>query len=303
MDSIELTDIAAFVAVAEVLSFRKAAQLRGGSASSLSDAVRRLEAAMGTPLMRRTTRSVSLTEAGQQVLLRVRPALAEIWAAADTVKSSLDEPKGTLRLNVPTIAARSFLPSLINRFLANHPSIHLEVVVDDNFSDVLASGFDAGIRYVESLARDMVAIPIGPPRQRFVAAASRSYLLERGVPGHPDELIHHDLIGHRFLSGAVFAWVFEKEGKTIKIRPDGRLISSSIRLQLSAVRAGLGITYLFEEDIGPDIARGEVVPVLSDWWDAFPGPSLYFSGHGPMSNLLRVFVDFVKNEYRERHHV
>ncbi len=294
MPNPDLSDMAHFVAVAEVNSFRKAAQRGGTSASSLSDAIRRLEAAVGAPLLIRTTRSVTLTEAGRQLLERVKPALEEITAAASTAGKSALLPLGTLRLNVPTIAARTFLTSLAVRFLQAHPGIQLEIVADDSFTEILAAGFDAGIRYEESLARDMIAIPIGPKTQHFVAAASPAYLASRGTPRHPDELLEHPLISHRFLSGATYPWTFERKGKTVRIRPAGPLATSQSELQLAAAIAGLGVIYTFEETVRAALASGELVPVLNDWWQSFNGPSLYFPSRRQMTAPLRAFVDFVK---------
>ena len=180
MSSPDLSDLDAFVAVARARSFRGAAGLRGVSASSLSDALRRLEARLGVRLLNRTTRSVTPTEAGERLLERLGPALGEIAGALDAVNSFRDSPTGTLRLNVPSIVARHILPPIACRFLLAHPGITLEVTAEDSFVDVLAGGFDAGIRYEERIERDMIAVPIGPRRQRFVVAAAPSYLAATG---------------------------------------------------------------------------------------------------------------------------
>ena len=182
MASPDLADLDAFAAVARARGFRGAAARRGVSASSLSEAVRRLEARLGVRLLNRSTRSVTPTEAGARLLERLGPALAEVAAALDSVGGTDGSASGTLRLNVPTIVARHVLPPLVGPFLLAHPGIRLEVSADDSFVDVLAAGCDAGIRYEERVERDMIAVPIGPRRQRFVTAAAPAYLAARGAP-------------------------------------------------------------------------------------------------------------------------
>jgi DNA-binding transcriptional LysR family regulator len=191
MRDVPLSDLDAFAGVAELRSFRKAAALRGVSASSLSEAVRRLEASLDTRLFNRTTRSVTPTDAGQRLLERLKPMLVEISGALDEAKSSDASPAGRLRLNVPSIVARLFLPPIVVPFLKAYPGVILEIESRDTFIDVFAAGFDAGVRYDESLDLDMIAVPIGPRRQRFCAAASPDYLARRGVPRHPRDLTDH----------------------------------------------------------------------------------------------------------------
>src|SRR5215470_8100414 len=205
----DLADLDAFTAVARAGGFRAAAAVRSVSASSLSEAVRRLETRLGVRLINRTTRSVTLTEAGERLLQRLAPALGEVGAALDAVNSFRDSPIGTLRLNVPTVVAREVLPSLAVKFLASHPGITMEVTAEDTFIDVVGAGYDAGVRYDERLERDMIAVPIGPRRQRFVTAASPAYLAARGTPRHPRDLLDHSCIRHRFASGVIISWEFE----------------------------------------------------------------------------------------------
>ncbi|WP_248323547.1 MULTISPECIES: LysR family transcriptional regulator [unclassified Caballeronia] len=300
MSEPDLSDLHAYLAVARSRGFRQAALLRGVSASSLSDAIRRLEARLGVRLLNRTTRSVTPTEAGQRLIERLTPAFAEIAGALDAVNVFRDSPTGTLRLNVPTIASREILPSIIPRFLAAHPGISLEVSATDNFIDVLAAGFDAGIRYDESIERDMIAVPIGPRTQRFVAAAAPAYLEAHGEPKHPRELVNHACIGHRFESGVLASWEFKRGGKTVRITPRGPLATTSIELSRSAALAGLGLTYTFEEFVRAEIERGTLVPVLKPWWQSFPGPSLYYPSRAHMPGPLRAFVDFLRAENASR---
>lgn len=292
----DLADLDAFVAVARARSFRGAAALRGVSASALSEALRRLEARLGVRLLNRTTRSVTATEAGEALLDRITPVFGEIRAALDGINSFRDSPRGTLRLNVPTMVARRILPPIVNRFLAAHPGIVLEVVAEDTFIDVLAAGFDAGIRYDERLERDMIAVPIGPRRQRFIAAAAPSYLAVHGAPAHPRDVLDHACVRHRFASGVLATWEFERDGELIRVNPSGPLIASAMELEIAAAVAGLGLIYGFGEVIMPEIKSGALVPILEDWWQSFSGPFLYYPSRTLMPAPLRAFVDFVKAE-------
>ena len=294
MSSPDLSDLDAFVAVARARSFRGAAGLRSVSASSLSDALRRLEARLGVRLLNRTTRSVTPTEAGERLLERLGPALGEIAGALDAVNSIRDSPAGTLRLNVPSIVARHILPPIACRFLLAHPGVTLEVVAEDSFVDMLAEGFDAGIRYEERIERDMIAVPIGPRRQRFVIAAAPSYLAARGRPREPRDLLDHACIRHRFPSGRVAPWEFERDGQVIRISPEGPLIATSIEMEIAAAVAGLGVMAMFEEALRPALDSGALVPVMEEWWQGFSGPFLYYPSRTHMPAPLRAFVDFIK---------
>jgi DNA-binding transcriptional LysR family regulator len=294
MAEINLTDLDAFVAVARARSFRGAASLRGASASSLSEAIRRLEARLGMRLLNRTTRSVTPTEAGRRLLERLAPALGEVAAAVDAVNDFRDTPTGTLRLNVPIIVAHAILPDIAGRFLAAHPGITLEVTAQDDFIDVLAAGYDAGIRYGERLERDMIAVPIGPRTQRFMVAAAPSYLAAHGSPNQPEDLLHHRCIRHRFLSGVTVPWEFERDGQTIRIAVEGPLVSSNLEIELNAAIGGLGLIYTFAEFLAPALAGGTLVELMPDWTQNFPGPYLYYASRRHMPAPLRAFVDFIK---------
>jgi len=294
----DLADLDAFAAVARAGGFRSAAALRGVSASSLSEALRRLEARLGVRLINRTTRSVTLTEAGARLFERLTPALGEVGAALDAVNSFRDSPVGTLRLNVPTVVARIVLPPLVARFLAAHPGIILEVTAEDTFIDVLAAGFDAGVRYDERLQRDMIAVPIGPRTQRYVVAASPAYLARRGRPAHPRDLLEHACIRHRFASGVALSWEFERDGEVIRVVPHGPLVANSGELEVAAAVDGLGIVCTFEGFIAAELASGALEPVLESWLPPFSGPFLYYHSRRQMPGPLRAFVDFLKREQR-----
>lgn len=294
---VDLGDLSAFVAVARAGGFRDAARATSGSASGLSDAVRRLEAKLGVRLLNRTTRSVVPTEAGRSLLARLDPVLNEVESALDVVNGFRDTPTGTLKLNVPMSAARLVLPSIVPRFLAAYPEIRLEVIADESFVDVLAAGCDAGIRYEEKLEQDMVAVPIGPRVQRMAAAAAPDYLARRGRPQHPRDLLDHACMRARFASGAVIRWTFERDGETVTIDPPGQLlvqVGGALDLKIDAAVAGTGIVYLFEDWLRPYIERGQLEPVLEPWWPSFSGPYLYYPGRRLVPAPLRAFVDFIR---------
>ena len=296
MNGLDLADLDSFAAVARAHGFKGAAKLRGISPSSLSDAVRRLEARLGLRLLNRTTRSVTLTEAGSRLLDRLLPALCEVAASLDAVNGFRDSPTGTLRLNVPTIVAREILPALAARFLTAYPGISLEIVTEDRFVDIPGDGFDAGIRYGERLEMDMIAVPIGPRVQSFAAAAAPGYLALHGRPAHPRELLDHPCIRHRFPSGVMPPWEFERGGEVVRVNPNGRLVANTVELQVATAIAGLGILASFHEFLAPALADGRLEPVLADWWQRFPGPSLYYPSRRLMPTPLRAFVDFVKSD-------
>jgi len=296
---VELGDLSAFVAVARARGFREAARATDSSASGLSEAVRRLEARLGVRLLNRTTRSVVPTEAGSSLLASLDPVLNEIDRALDVVNGFRDTPTGTLRLNVSMSAARLVLPSIVPRFLAAYPGIRLEVVADENFVDVLAAGCDAGIRYEERLEQDMIAVPIGPRVQRMAVAASPAFLATHATPTHPRDLPPGECIRARFVSGAMINWVFERDGETVKIEPNGQLlvqVGGALDLAIDSAVAGLGLVYLFEDWLAPYFEKGVLQPVLQPWWPQFSGPYLYYSGRRLVPAPLRAFVDFIRSD-------
>ncbi|MDQ7971222.1 MAG: LysR family transcriptional regulator [Rhodocyclaceae bacterium] len=293
----DLGDLHAFLAVARTRGFREGARLSGGSASALSQAVRRLEAQLGVRLLHRTTRSVVPTEAGQRLLERLGPAIGEVEAALDVVNGFRDTPAGTLRLNVPMSASRLVLPALVPGFLAAFPDIRLDVIAEDGFVDLVASGCDAGIRYDERLEQDMVAVPIGPRTQRFAAAASPAYLDRHGRPEHPSDLLHHACLRGRFASGTVPPWDFERAGESVRVDPAARMVvrlGAAADLAVDAAIAGTGVVYLFEDWLRPHLDSGALEPVLPQWWPSFPGPFLYYPGRKLLPAPLRAFVDFIR---------
>ncbi|MER9913142.1 LysR family transcriptional regulator [Mesorhizobium sp. M0050] len=294
----DLGDLNAFVTVARAGGFREGARAGGGSASGLSEAVRRLETQLGVRLFNRTTRSVVPTDAGLSLLGRLGPALSEVEAALDVVNGFRDRPAGSLRLNVPVSAARLILPDIVPGFLAAYPGIRLEVIADENFVDVLAAGCDShGFRYDERLEQDMIAVPIGPRVQRFATGASPAYLERHGRPQHPSDLLGHACLRGRFASGAMLPWEFERDGEVVRVDTTGPLIvriGGASDLAVHAAIAGSGIVALFEGWLRPHFESGALEPVLEPWWQSFPGPFLYYPGRRLVPAPLRAFIDYIK---------
>jgi DNA-binding transcriptional LysR family regulator len=297
----DLGDLTAFLAVAKARGFREAARTSrtsGTSASTLSEAVRRLETRLGVRLLHRTTRSVTPTEAGTDLIARLTPALGEVDAALEAVGGFREGAAGTLRLNVPVSAARLVLPAILPGFLAAHPGIRLEIMAEDSFVDVLAAGCDAGIRYDERLEQDMIAVPIGPRIQRMATAAAPGYLDRHGRPGHPRDLLDHPCLLGRFASGALTSpWEFERAGEIVRVEPRGPLIvqvGAAVDLAVEAAIAGVGILSLFEDWLRPHLDSGALEPVLEEWWQPFSGPFLYYSDRRLVPPPLRAFIDFIK---------
>jgi DNA-binding transcriptional LysR family regulator len=293
----DLNDLSAFAAVARAGGFREGARVSGVSASSLSEAVRRLEAKSGVRLLNRTTRSIAPTEAGARLLERLSPALGEIEAAMAVVAAARDRPAGTLKLNVPSTVARLVLPPIVPAFLKAYPEIRLEVIVEDAYVDVLATGCDAGVRYDERLEQDMIAVPIGPRVQRFATAASPAYLAAHGAPEHPRDLLAHACLRGQFASGVIPTWDFEKDGEIVRVDPSGPLLvrlGAGADLAVDAAIAGLGIMHTFEGWLRPFLDAGTLAPVLEPWWESFAGPFLYYPGRRHVPPPLRAFVDFIR---------
>ena len=289
----DLNELTAFAAVARLRSFRRAAVERGVSASALSHALRALEERLGVRLLNRTTRSVTPTQAGQQLLARLEPAMREITDALLDLSTLQHEPAGTLRLNVPRPAARLLLAPMLARFVARYPRVQVEVVSDDGMIDIVRDGFDAGIRFGEHVAADMIAVPVGAP-QPFVVVASPAYLAMHGAPGTPRDLLAHACIGRRFPSGRQYAWEFGREEDAVSIAVDGSLVFDDDELMLRAARDGAGLAYVYEADARADIASGRLACVLER---CLPPPSryfLYYPGRRQMPPMLRAFVDMLR---------
>lgn len=293
MNQPDLRDLQAFIAVARHRNFRRAAAEQQVSASSLSQRIRDLEERLGARLLHRTTRSVSLTEAGERLLDRAIPALAEVTGVLDELRGLREGAAGRLRINAPPPAIDFVLAPMIAPFLKRYPNIEFELVAEPVKVDIVAAGFDAGIRYEEHLAQDMVAVPLGPP-QSYSLVAAPSIIETHGIPKEPAALIGLPCVVHRFDNGNVLPWEFEKKGRVVRIAPTGQFRSNNLAALLQATRDGLGFFLSFEDWVRDDIKAGRLVSVLKDWCEDFPGPLLYYPSRRQPPPPLRAFIDFVK---------
>jgi DNA-binding transcriptional LysR family regulator len=292
MSEIDLRDLDAFVAVARTRNFRRAALQQQVSVSSLSQRLRNMEERLGVRLMNRTTRSVALTEAGELLLARIAPAMLDISEALDQVRGLRDVPSGRLRINAPPPAIDLVLAPIVAPFLEAYPQIDLEIVSESSLIDIVAAGFDAGVRYGEHLAQDMIAVPLGPP-QRYAVVASPQYIAQHGRPNHPRDLLDHACIRTRFGSGAMPDWEFEKAGRVVKVAPPGKLIATYLGLAMRAAHDGLGFWPTFEGYVRESVKSGALISVLEDWCAPFPGPFLYYPSRRQLPPALSAFVAFV----------
>lgn len=286
----EFAQLQAFVAVAEHGNFARAARHLGVSASALSQTIRTLEARIGARLLNRTTRSVAVSSAGEQLLGRLLPAMRDLDTAVMAATDIGTTPSGRLRINSIRLAAMHYLAPSITKFLEAYPRIDLEIVTDDRLADIVATGFDAGIRLGEKLQRDMVAVKIGGPL-RLVAVAAPAYLAKFGSPAHPRDLSNHRCLNTRWpTDGSLYRWEFERAGEELEVQVDGPLISEA-EILIGAARDGLGIAYLMDIQVGDALARGQLVELLSDWSPTFPGFYLYYPDRRQVSPALRAFID------------
>ncbi len=284
-----LAELSALATIVAHRSFRKAADALGLAPSTLSHMMRVLEARMGVRLLHRTTRSVAPTEAGERLLSRLQPALRELDLALEEVADFRDGPAGTLRINTSEPAAQQLLERAIPTFLARHPQMVLDLVTDGRLVDIVAEGFDAGVRLGESVPQDMIAVAIGGP-VRFIAVASPAYLAAHPAPRTPDDLQHHACIRHRLPSGKPYRWEFSRRGQEVSIDVPGALILDHVGLMAQAALAGLGIAYLPETAAADALATGTLVTVLYAWCPPAPGLFLYYPGHRHVPAGLKAFV-------------
>jgi len=293
MNRIDPADLSIFLAIASHRSFRKAAVELGVSASALSHSLRGIEERLGLRLLNRTTRSVALTEAGERLYARLRPAFRDIDDAIEDLNSLRDTPIGTLRINAALPAARQVLLPIVGRFIAAFPGIRVEVAADSAMVDVVSEGFDAGVRFGEIIAADMVAVPIGP-RQRSAVVATPSFFEHHEKPAKPQDLLRLPCVRLRFSSGAYYRWEFERGGKEIAIEVDGPLALTEMDLVADAARAGIAIGYVFESMVEKELKNGSLTRVLEEWCPYYPGFFLYYPSRRQVPAALRAFIDFVK---------
>ncbi|NUO77054.1 MAG: LysR family transcriptional regulator [Lysobacter sp.] len=293
MSTHPLPAVIAFARVARLGSFTRAAAELDVSPSALSQTVRGLEERLGVRLLNRTTRRVGLTEHGARFLAQVTPGLEQIDAAFDDLDAVRDRPTGRLRINAGRIAVRTLIAPRLPQFLARYPDVQVEVFADDTLADLVAGGFDAGIRLGETLARDMVAQPLGGP-QRLLVVGSPEYFARHGRPRVPEDLIGHDCIRQRLPgSGRMLPWEFTRDGVDFEVDVRGRLIFNDSSLAVEPVADGLGLAQLFETVAAQDLAAGRLEPVLTEYTPPFPGFYLYYPARRQLAPKLRAFVDFM----------
>lgn len=289
----DLNDLAAFATVARVRSFTRAAAELGLSPSALSHAMRSLEARVGVRLLARTTRSVAPTAAGDRLLRSLDPALAAIGQGLAALADWRDVPSGTVRLTTFGYAARTILAPRLPAFLLAHPDISVEVIVEDRLVDLVAGGFDAGIRLGETVDRDMVAVRVGP-MLRTVVVATPAYVERHGVPDTPEALEAHVCVNYRLIGGGgLLPWEFERDGREVRVRASGQLIVNDEQLAAATVRAGAGLGYMMAHDVAGEIADGRLVQLLGDWCPAYPGCHLYYPSR-QVTPALRALIDALR---------
>ncbi|NKL96494.1 LysR family transcriptional regulator [Rhizobium leguminosarum] len=289
-----VNDLIAFLAVARAQSFTKAAGKLGVSQSALSHTIRGLEERLGLRLLTRTTRSVAPTEAGERLLLSIGPRLDEIESELAALSAFREKPAGTIRINAGEHAADTVLWPALEKLLPDYPDINVEIIVDYGLTDIVAERYDAGVRLGEQVAKDMIAVRIGPDMRMAVVGAP-TYFDTRPKPLTPQDLTDHNCINLRLPTyGSVYAWEFEKGGRELRVRVEGQLVFNNIALRLNAVLAGLGLAYMPEDLVEAHLAEGRLMRVLEDWCLPFSGYHLYYPSRRHASPAFALVVDALR---------
>jgi DNA-binding transcriptional LysR family regulator len=289
-----IDDILTFLAVAEERSFTRAAAKLGVSQSALSHTIRGLEERLGLRLLTRTTRSVAPTEAGERLIRTAGPRLVEIDAELSSLSALRDKPAGVIRITAGEHAAQAVIWPALARLLPRYPDIQVELIVDYGLTDIVAERYDAGVRLGEQVAKDMIAVRIGPD-MRMAVVGSPAYFEKRSKPKKPQDLTGHDCINLRLPTyGGVYAWEFEKRGRAVKVRVEGQLVFNTIALRTDAVMDGFGLAYLPEDQVKGQIASGTLLRVLADWCPAFAGYHLYYPSRRQNSPAFALLVDALR---------
>ncbi len=290
----DLVDLNAFVTVAEERSFTRAAAKLGTSQSALSHTIRRLETQLGVRLLTRTTRSVAPTEAGERLLATLRPALDSISAKLDSLSELREKPAGTIRITTSEHAAETVLWPALEKLLPNYPDIHVELSIDSRLTDIVAERFDAGVRLGEAVAKDMIAMRIGPD-VRMVVVGSPTYFEKHPVPRTPQDLADHQCINLRMLSsGGFYVWELGKNGREVRVRVEGQLALNNVRMIIRAAAAGIGLGFVMEDQAAEHLADGRLIQVLEDWSPPFPGYYLYYPSRRQPSAAFTVLVEALR---------
>jgi DNA-binding transcriptional LysR family regulator len=293
MKSPSATDLSTFLSVATHLNFSRAAVELGLTPSALSHSVRTLENRLGVRLFNRTTRSVGLTEAGERLFARLKPAFRDIDDALEDLNNFRDKPYGNLRITAGRQAAQLVVLPLGAKFLQAYPDVKLEIVADDGLVDVVAQGFHAGVRFGERLEADMVSLPIGA-YMRSVVVGSPEFFEQHAVPQKPEDLHGLPCIRHRFPSGSLYRWEFERGGVTQEIEIDGPLTLGDVSLMVGPALQGVGLAYVFEDMVRTPIADGRLIQVLGDWCPFYPGLHLYYPSRRHVPPTLKAFIEFAR---------
>ncbi|TCV92631.1 LysR family transcriptional regulator [Biostraticola tofi] len=288
-----LDGLRAFAAIATHNSFRRAADHLGVSHSSLSLGLKQLESELGVRLFHRTTRSVSLTEAGEQLQKRLNPVLHQLEQLLGDISAAGGQPTGRLRINGSEPAIRVLLQRVVPRFTANFPGMELDLVAEGQLVDIVEQGFDAGVRLGEAVPRDMIAVRLSED-MRFLAVCAPHYLAGRELPATPEDLLKHQCIRQRLPSGKRYRWEFSRHGQTMAIDVPGNLTLDNIQLMIEAAHQGLGIAYVPELSVRQRLDEGKLVSLLEDWSPCIPGLFLYFPANRHMPAGLRAFIDLAK---------
>lgn len=288
-----LNDLDAVIAVARRASFRAAALELGMSTTALSNAVSKLEGSLGIRLFNRTTRSVSLTDAGRVFIERVSPALQDIRGAMEAARSQQETPSGTLRINAFAMAAREILSPLVLEYLTRYPQVHVDLVTEGRLVDIVAEGFDLGVRVIDLVPSDMIAVSLGRS-QRYAVVGSPAYFEQHRKPRVPPDLLDHACIRIRLPNGALYRWQFEKDGQTAQIDVSGPITLDEASLARTAVLEGVGLGFFMEQDVRADIAAGRLVRVLENWTPPVGSLCLYYPGRRNPSAALKAFVGLAR---------
>lgn len=293
-----MKELEAAIAIARRGTFRAAAIDLGMSTTALSHTIGRLEAGLGVRLFNRTTRSVSLTDAGRLFVQQVGPTLQDLHAALDLVRSHRETPSGTIRINAAPFAARAIISPLVLEFLRRYPDMNVDIVTEGKMVDIVKDGFDLGVRVEGLVPSDMIAVSLGRP-QRHAVVGSPEYFEKHGKPMVPPDLLNHRCIRVRLPDGSLFRWRFEKDGEPVQIDVRGPIALDEASLTRTAVIESAGVGYLFEQDILADIEAGRVIRVLEDWTPPYPGLCLYYPGRRNLSAGVRAFLDLAREFSRK----
>ncbi|MBB3148450.1 DNA-binding transcriptional LysR family regulator [Phyllobacterium trifolii] len=293
MDQATLKELEAAIAIARRGTFRAASIDLGLSTTALSHTIGRLETALGVRLFNRTTRSVSLTDAGRLFMQQVAPSLQDLHAALGSVREQRETPSGTIRINAAPFAARSITKPLVLEFLRRYPDMNVDIVTEGKMVDIVKDGFDLGVRVEGLVPSDMIAVSLGRP-QRHAVVGSPEYIEKHGIPMVPPDLLTHSCIRVRLPDGSLFRWRFEKGGEQVQIDVRGQITLDEASLTRTAVLDGAGLGYLFEQDILPEIDVGQVIRVLADWTPSYPGLCLYYPGRRNLSAGVRAFLKLAR---------